>query len=504
MSRSRSSRRCHPPKTPSSNGGRFRTSRRSLKPLYDAEPDRLFWFDAAAPAARLETTLAALAAAGDHGLDPADYDAAALADQWASLKAGVGSGADRALLDLGLSVAIARIGKAVSVGRVDPATMHWGYENKAKQVDLPGLLREARDGRGLAAAMEAIAPKVTHYARARQTLALYKEKARAGEPDPVPTLAKGQTKIESGKSWTGVSQVAARLRAFGDLGADAPPAGAIYGGAIVEAIKRFQARHGLENDGVIGAGTIKALNVSIADRVRQIELAMERMRWLPALDTRPNVFVNVALFRLWATDPATGNEPLRMNVVVGKSLNHQTPIFVEQMEYVVFRPYWNPPRGIVMKEILPHGRRDGLLRQGGSGDRRERRRQRDGAAADAGEPGEGRGGPPARPPAAGPAQLARPGQVHLSERRRHLHARHARAAVVLTRAARFQSRLHPAGGSGTVRGVGAARSAGMDPAAYRRRNAGEPSDEGEPQAAAHRRALLRHGARQFRGRAVLR
>jgi L,D-transpeptidase YcbB len=123
-------------------------------------------------------------------------------------------------------------------------------------------------------------------------------------------------------------------------------------------VKKFQGRHGLDADGVIGAGTIKALNVSLADRIRQIELSMERMRWLPTLSDRPNVFVNVALFRLWATDPATGDEPLRMNVVVGKSLDHRTPIFVEQMEYVIFRPYWNPPRGITVKEIIPHLRRD--------------------------------------------------------------------------------------------------------------------------------------------------
>ena len=100
------------------------------------------------------------------------------------------------------------------------------------------------------------------------------------------------------------------------------------------------------------------LNVSLAHRVRQIELAMERMRWLPQLSDRPNIFVNVPLFRLWATDPQTGAEPLRMNVVVGQSLDHKTPIFVEELEYVIFRPYWVPPYGITVKEIVPHVRRD--------------------------------------------------------------------------------------------------------------------------------------------------
>jgi murein L,D-transpeptidase YcbB/YkuD len=126
----------------------------------------------------------------------------------------------------------------------------------------------------------------------------------------------------------------------------------------VDAVKRFQRRHGLDADGVIGAGTIAAVNVTIAHRVRQIELAMERMRWLPPLSDRPNLFVNVALFRMWATDPRSTNEPLRMNVVVGKSLDHKTPIFIDRMEYVVFRPYWNPPYGITVNEIIPHAKRD--------------------------------------------------------------------------------------------------------------------------------------------------
>ena len=123
-------------------------------------------------------------------------------------------------------------------------------------------------------------------------------------------------------------------------------------------MKRFQARHILDADGVIGAATIEALNVPLARRVRQLELAMERGRWLPRLADRPTIFVNVPLFRLWASDPVRGDEPLRMNVVVGKSVSNRTPIFQEEMEYVVFRPYWNPPPSIVKKEIVPHARRD--------------------------------------------------------------------------------------------------------------------------------------------------
>ncbi len=332
-----------------------------LKPLYDAEGDRLMWFERNAPVPGVERALAAIGAAGDHGLDPADYDAASLAEQWTSIKAGSASAPERALFDLGMSVATARLIRSVHMGRVDPRTMQWGYTVVPKKIDVTAVVKEVREGKGLGATLDEMQPQVPHYARARKTLALYKLMARSGEPVAVPALAKGQTKVEPGKSWDGVPQLIARLRALGDLTGAAAAAidtGTLYAPPIVQAVKRFQERHGLETDGVIGAGTLRALNVPLAQRVRQIELAMERMRWLPELDDRPNLFVNVPLFRMWATDPRGVEEPLRMNVVVGQSLNHQTPLFVEQLEYVIFRPYWNPPYGITVKEIVPKARRD--------------------------------------------------------------------------------------------------------------------------------------------------
>lgn len=330
----------------------------ALQSLYDDEPDRLFWFDGTTPSPALEPTLAALAAAGDHGLDADDYDARALVEQWSQQRNDAWAPADRALFDVGVSVAAVRMLKAVFVGRVDPATIYWGYDVKTKKADFATLLQEVRSGKSLATALDTLSPQVTHYARARHTLAAYKQLAAAGEPARVPALPKGRSKVAAGQSWEGIADLAVRLRTVGDLATDVGVDGDVYSAPLVEAVTRFQERHGLDTDGTIGAGTIGALNVSLAERVRQIELAMERMRWLPVLSEQPNVFVNLPLFRMWATDPTTGDEPLRMNVVVGKSLGHQTPIFVEQMEYVIFRPYWTPPHGIAVKEIVPHIRRD--------------------------------------------------------------------------------------------------------------------------------------------------
>ena len=117
----------------------------TLKPLYEAEPDRLLWFAGPAPAQGLKATLATIALAGDYGLDATDYDAALLAERWAALEAGKASGPERAHFDLAVSVAVARMMKAVRVGRVDPATMHWGYEVTSKEVDVTGPIRDVRE-----------------------------------------------------------------------------------------------------------------------------------------------------------------------------------------------------------------------------------------------------------------------------------------------------------------------------------------------------------------------
>jgi L,D-transpeptidase YcbB len=332
----------------------------TLKELYDAEPDHLFWFNGTQPLPGVAGVVRGLAMADEQGLRRADYDADRLLEEWVGLRSGAPvEPAQRALFDLALSANVARLVAAVQHGRVDPATLRWGYATVPRSLDRAKVLRDLRGSGDLGRLLGKLQPPFAHYARAKTTLARYKKMA-AAEPPLVPELAKGQ-KIEPGKPWAGVAPLAARLRALGDLRAEpaaAPAASDLYQGALVEAVKSFQRRHGLEPDGVIGRDTVAALDVSVAQRVRQIELAMERMRWLPDMSERPSVFVNLPLFRLWASDPKTGEEPVRMNVVVGKSMEHKTPIFLDQMEYVIFRPYWNPPYSITVKEIVPHARRD--------------------------------------------------------------------------------------------------------------------------------------------------
>jgi len=162
--------------------------------------------------------------------------------------------------------------------------------------------------------------------------------------------------------YPGVAGLHRLLLLLGDLPpeAPAPATAARYQGAVVEGAKRFQARHGLEPDGVLGPRTMAALRVPLAWRVRQIELALERLRWLPDLGNERLIVLNIPMFRLWAwtTIPADGAPTFGMDVIVGRALTTQTPIFVEQMREVIFRPYWNVPTSILRNEVLPAIRRD--------------------------------------------------------------------------------------------------------------------------------------------------
>ncbi|HEY1494828.1 MAG TPA: L,D-transpeptidase family protein [Candidatus Solibacter sp.] len=193
----------------------------------------------------------------------------------------------------------------------------------------------------------------------RTLRALDQYRALAAEPDEVFVPVTGT--IKPGDSYSDAPFLIRRLSLLGDLPADAVPGDSeIYNGELVEAVKRFQSRHGLKPDGRIEATTLGQLNVPLRVRVRQLELAAERWRRHPYDSARPAIVLNLAEFRLRAYGGASaGPDPeLEMKVVVGKAPDHKSPILLSQLDAVIFRPYWKVPVSIQRNELLPLMRKD--------------------------------------------------------------------------------------------------------------------------------------------------
>ena len=238
------------------------------------------------------------------------------------------------------------------LGLVDPRTLHRDFDPIVHKYDLAEFLRQGvMPAASVKAALQEVEPPFPGYRRTIAALDKYLQLAKEEVPDPLPAVKKP---IDPGQNYENLGKLAARLRFLGDLPATTslPADSQTYQGQMVEAVKRFQKRHGLETDGRLGQQTIDELNRPISFRVRQLQLTLERWRWLPHDFPQPPIVVNIPEFQLRTYDK-DGNPMLMMPVVVGKAMRTETPVMEQDMKYVVFWPYWNVPPSILRNEIVP-------------------------------------------------------------------------------------------------------------------------------------------------------
>lgn len=329
--------------------------RDELEGLHGPAPYRLRWLPDGRPTRAALDAVEAMSAAERHGLDPADYDVPRLQELLAEVERdGDLHGTELALVDLALSVGYLRYLSDIHIGRVNPANLHFGYNIEAKKLDLAAVVDEAIRTGEIHETVDRVEPGFPQYGRMVETLAAYREMAE-DEPPTVPVV----DVVRPGDAYPGIDRLRDRLATLGDLARDSATEDTLYARDLAGAVARFQERHGLEPDSVLGPATFTALNTSIATRVEQLELALERLRWLPEL-SEPAIVVNIATFELWGLDPSLTDDPvaIHMPVIVGKSLNKQTPAFRGDMEYAVMSPYWNVPYSIAVRELLPAAMRD--------------------------------------------------------------------------------------------------------------------------------------------------
>jgi murein L,D-transpeptidase YcbB/YkuD len=184
------------------------------------------------------------------------------------------------------------------------------------------------------------------YVKLNKALLFYNEIAEHGG---WPSVSEGAL-LKKGDRGERVVRLRKRLVITGDFQGETAGDEAVYDEELRNAVIRFQRRHGLKDDGVVGPDTLKDLNVSVGERIEQIEINLKRLKQMPQhLDTR-YIAVNIAAFELDVVE--NENTVMSMKVIVGKQYWH-SPLFSAKMTYIVFNPSWYVPNSIAIKEILP-------------------------------------------------------------------------------------------------------------------------------------------------------
>jgi len=253
--------------------------------------------------------------------------------------------------DLLMTDAFLLCGSHIVSGRVDPEKIHEDWFARRRYEDLASVLQVALDTNSVEETLRSLVPKHRGYERLKKALLDYRRMA-AG--DPWPVLPREETLKKDNPS-EGIITLRKRLVLTGDLAASQNTGSDLFDDTLEAAVSKFQVRHGIEPDGAVGRQTRRMLNTPIETRIRQIELNLERWRWLPADLGQRHILVNIAGFGLEVVE--NDKVILPMKVVVGKKYQ-RTPVFSGNMTYVEINPYWNVPASIATEELLPKIQKD--------------------------------------------------------------------------------------------------------------------------------------------------
>ena len=331
-----------------------------LQRVYGLAEYRPLWIADGGPTAQALAVVRFIDSVAQRGLRPADYDIDglhAMLTMFPSSDSPLASDSMRlAAIDAALSRATIHVIGDLERGRVNPSEL--GIEMPPREErDIASIVVAASRSVDVAGALESVEPRYAGYTALVRLLGRY----RALANDSLLVLPPDHRTIRPNDVYTDAPRLRRLLIALGDLSPEAAYSEPDrYVGALVLAVMHFQRRHGLTPDGAIGEETRAALRVPLGQRVRQMELALERWRWLPPRAPERYVVVNIPAFRLYAfdNDSMASHPVLSMNVVVGEAeRRHDTPVFVSTMREVVFRPYWDVPPRIARTELVPAIRR---------------------------------------------------------------------------------------------------------------------------------------------------
>lgn len=298
-----------------------------------------------------------LESANAKGLEPEDYDG----PRWQNRLLTLGPGAsteDLASFDTALTVSTMRYIRAVHCGRVNPKEFNFQLDMGGQPLPLAEFIRtHVVSASDPATEIQKLEPPFVRYRELLALLPVYEGYAkRQGEGPKLPLITKT---VHPGQPYSGLAGLGRFLQGIGDIppGTQLDPNATIYKGAVAGGVKHYQDRHGETPTGNLDPRTINELNTPPEVRIRQIKLTLERWRWIPHSFSQPPVVVNLPEYRVRVMNP-DGTVAFYKNVIIGKAYGHKSPVFEKEIQYVVFRPYWDVPPSIQRNEIVPHIEKD--------------------------------------------------------------------------------------------------------------------------------------------------
>jgi len=327
-----------------------------VKDFYAHTGADLGWIRDRKPTPQAQAMIALFVQSDHKGLVPEDYDASRWPARLQKLQ-GAASDTDLANFDVAMTISAMRYLRALHTGRVNPKTLGLQLDVDGRKYDQGAFVYDkVISANDVAVVVKTVEPAFPGYLRALDALHRYREFAKV---DTGKTMQVPAKPIAPGGTYADLPRLSQLLQLVGDLPANAQvdPNSTAYQGALVAAVKSYQIRHGQLPDGHLKAELIKEMNVPLAQRVRQIELTLERWRWLAHSFPQPPVVVNLPEFKLRAFDD-NHRVTLFKTVIVGKAYGHKSPVFQKEIKYVVFRPYWQVTPTIQRTETVPHVEKD--------------------------------------------------------------------------------------------------------------------------------------------------
>lgn len=318
-----------------------------LSRFYNLQDYQLVWSEDGLLTSNAFELINALIQADREGLNPQEYHLTEIMAILEEIKNGKMDNHQLVDLDILLTDAYFTYGTHLLRGRIDCKNLFPEYGN----FDLVDILRDALAKDRIEESLQNLLPLQPAYGGLREALAWYRYISKMGG---WPTIPAGP-KLKKGDYGERVALLRKRLLVSGDLEERISHDEYLFDQSLENALKRFQLRHGLEVDGVVGDRTLEALNVPVEERICQLKLNMERFRWLPQDPGGRYIIVNIPDFVLKVIEKE--RPVLSMRVIVGKQ-DRQTPVFSDEMTHLVINPSWKIPENIFKNDILPKVRKD--------------------------------------------------------------------------------------------------------------------------------------------------